>query len=244
MLNPEIKEILGRSQRHGWILEPDAKRLLNLAGIRVPRFCLATTRDDALDFAHKNNYPVVAKVVSPEVVHKSDVGGVVLGIDADETLIQTFQRFKTTDGFSGMLVEESLSGFELIVGAKVDFQFGPVVLLGIGGTAVEIYGDTVLRMAPLRPQDAASMIKGLKAHELLEGYRGADPINLQQLSHLLITFSELVMQIEPFIESIDLNPVMCSADQCVVADARIMLNDEPYDPASAIQNPSRSVKNE
>jgi len=223
MLNQEIKDILIYSQKHDWVLEPDAKRLLRLAGIKVPKFSRVTTVDDALDFAHKNNYPVVAKVVSSEVVHKSDVGGVTLGITDDGTLTETFERFSAIKGFCGMLVEESLSGFELIVGAKVDYQFGPVVLLGIGGTGVEIYRDTVLRMAPLRPEDAASMIKGLKAHQLLEGYRGAESVNVEQLIHLLITFSELVMQIELYFESIDLNPVMCTAEQCIVADARIML---------------------
>jgi succinyl-CoA synthetase beta subunit len=224
MLSAEITNILGQSKKHGWVLEPDAKRLLKLAAIKVPKYSWATTIEEALGFAHQNRYPVVAKVVSPEAIHKSDVGGVALGINDDASLSGTFERFSTIKGFCGMLVEESLSGFELIVGAKVDYQFGPVVLLGIGGTGVEIYRDTALRMAPLRPDDAASMIKGLKAHQLLEGYRGADPINLQELGHLLITFSELVMQIEPYIDSIDLNPVMCTTDQCVVADARIMLD--------------------
>ncbi|MGD8520874.1 MAG: acetate--CoA ligase family protein [Desulfobacterales bacterium] len=224
MLNEEIKNILGHSQKHGWVLEPDAKRLLKLAGIKVPKFSRATTIDDALDFSHQNGYPVVAKVVSPEAIHKSDVGGVALGISDDGTLTETFERFSAIKGFCGMLVEESLSGFELIVGAKVDYQFGPVVLLGIGGTGVEIYRDTVLRMAPLRPEDAASMLKGLKAHQLLEGYRGSEPVNVEQLTRLLITFSALVMEIEPYIETIDLNPVMCLADQCVVVDARIILN--------------------
>jgi hypothetical protein len=223
MLSAEIKDILHDAQTHGWVLEPDAKRLLKLAGIEVPQFSWATTVDEALDFAHQNGYPVVAKLVSPEVIHKSDVGGVALGISDDGSLIETFQRFSTIKGFCGILVEEPLAGFELIVGAKIDFQFGPVVLLGIGGTGVEIYRDTVLRMAPLRPEDVASMLKGLKAHQLLEGYRGADPVNVEQLTRMLITFSELVMQIEPYFQSIDLNPVMCSADQCVVADARIML---------------------
>jgi acyl-CoA synthetase (NDP forming) len=224
MLKEEIRVILGHSQKHGWVLEPDAKRLLKLAGIRVPKFSWVKTINDALDFAHQNGYPVVAKVVSPETIQKSDAGGVALGIADDGSLSETFERFSAIKGFCGMLVEESLSGLELIVGAKMDYQFGPVVLLGIGGTGVEIYRDTMLRMAPLRPDDATSMLKGLKAYQLLEGYRGADPINVPQLTHLLITFSELVMQVEPYVETIDLNPVMCSADQCVVADARIMLN--------------------
>jgi acyl-CoA synthetase (NDP forming) len=223
VLNQEIKNILNHSKKHGWVLEPDAKRLLRFAGIKVPKFFRAHTVDDAFDFAHKNNYPLVAKVVSYDVVHKSDVGGVILGITDDAALNQAFERLSAIKGFCGMLVEESLSGLELIVGAKVDYQFGPVVLLGLGGTGVEIYRDAVLRMAPLRPEDAASMIKGLKAHQLLEGYRGAEPVNLEQLVHLLTTFSELVMQIESYIESIDLNPVMCTAEHCLVADARIIL---------------------
>jgi acyl-CoA synthetase (NDP forming) len=223
MLNKEIENILTDSSKYGWVLEPDAKRLFKHIGINVPKFIWAKTNDDAVGFTRKIGYPVVAKIVSPEVIHKSDEGGVALGINDDHTLTETFDRFSSIQGFCGMLVEESVAGFELIIGAKVDYQFGPIILLGIGGTGVEIYRDTVLRMAPLRPEDVVSMIKGLKAHQLLEGYRGTEPIDLQQLTRMLITFSELVMQIEPYIESIDLNPVMCSADQCVVADARIIL---------------------
>jgi len=223
VLNREIKNILDQSQKHGWVLEPEAKRLLNIAGIQVPKFSLATTINKALDFASKQKYPLVAKVVSPDVVHKSDVGGVVLGINDDAYLMETFNRFSALKGFRGMLVEQPVTGFELIIGAKVDYQFGPVVLLGIGGTGVEIYRDTVLRMAPLKHGDAESMIRGLKAHKLLEGYRGAEGINAKELIRLLMTFSELMMQLEPNIESVDLNPVMCSADECIVADARFML---------------------
>jgi succinyl-CoA synthetase beta subunit len=223
VLSQKIQNILNQSQKYGWVLEPDAKRLLASAGIVVPEFSWAATVDEALDFAHEHRYPVVAKVVSPEVIHKSDVGGVVLGINDDTYLTDTFNRFSTLKGFSGMLVEQPVSGFELIIGAKVDYQFGPVVLLGIGGTGVEIYRDTVLRMAPLKPEDAETMIRGLKAHQLLEGYRGSKAIDTVELTRLLIAFSELVMKMEPHIESVDLNPVMCSADECVVADARIML---------------------
>ncbi len=223
MLNKEVEDILVRSSEYGWILEPDAKRLLKILGLQVPKFICTRSMDDALDFAHKAGYPVVAKVVSPDVIHKSDIGGVALGINDDRTLGEAFQRFSAFKGFQGMLVEESLAGFELIVGAKIDYQFGPVVLLGIGGTGVEIYRDTALRMAPLRPEDVTSMIKGLKAYPVLEGYRGAEPIDVQKLTHMLLIFSRLVMQIESYIESIDLNPVMCSADKCVVVDARIIL---------------------
>jgi acyl-CoA synthetase (NDP forming) len=223
MLDDKAKKALTDSKKQGWVLEPDAKRMLESAGMAVPEFTLAKTMDEALQFVRKNSYPVVAKIVSPQVVHKSDVGGVVVGIDKDDLLAETYKKFSAIKGFCGMLVEESVSGLELIVGAKVDYQFGPVILLGIGGTGVEIYKDTTLRMAPLRPEDIGPMIKGLKAHKLLEGYRGAKPVDMEALTRLLVKFSEFVMEVEPYMESIDLNPVMCTADKCYVADARIML---------------------
>ncbi len=223
MPDKQIKEILTLSEKYGWVLEPDAKRIMALGGIEVPQYFWAKTVDEALQFAQQVGYPAVAKVISPQAIHKSDVGGVVTGIADDRALTATFQRFNSIKGFAGMLVEESLVGFELIVGAKKDYQFGPVILLGIGGTGVEIYRDTALRMAPLKPTDIESMIKGLKAHQLLEGYRGAEAINLAALKRLLTLFSDLVMEVEDHFESIDLNPVMCTAEKCVVADARIML---------------------
>lgn len=223
MLDKQIKEILTLSIKNGWVLEPDAKRLLALSGMEVPKYFWAKTVDEALQFSQKVGYPAVAKVISPQTIHKSDVGGVVTGIVDEKALTETFQRFKSIKGFSGMLVEETLSGFELIVGAKKDHQFGPVVLLGIGGTGVEIYRDTMLRMVPLKSTDIESMITGLKAHQLLEGYRGAEPVNLQALKRLLALFSDLVIAVEDYFDSIDLNPVMCNSQKCVVADARIML---------------------
>jgi len=124
-----------------------------------------------------------------------------------------------------MLVEEMVAGIEVIVGAKVDYQFGPVILLGMGGTGVEIYRDVALRMAPLAQKDAESMVGCLKARPLLDGYRGEEPANVKEIIRMLMTFSGLVMDLEPEIESIDLNPVMCSSTRCVVADARIMLKE-------------------
>jgi succinyl-CoA synthetase beta subunit len=223
MLKKEFKAIIMASKELGWVLEPDAKRLLSLSGIDVPKFLWAKNSEEAAQFAGKIGYPVVAKLISPKALHKSDVHGVVLGINSDEELGETFGRFSSFEGFAGMLVEEMVSGVELIVGAKVDYQFGPVILLGMGGTAVEIYKDTTLRMAPLKEADIASMVKGLKAHELLKGYRGSQPVNLKELTRSLMAFSSLVMDLEGTFESIDLNPVMCSSTRCVVADARIML---------------------
>ncbi len=220
-----IRDILSASKDVGWVLEPQAKRLFSMAGLEVPRFTWSTTVEEAVQYAHEIGYPIVAKVVSPRIVHKSDRDGVAVGIDSDGKLTETFTRFSRMEGFVGVLVEEMMSGVELMAGAKIDYQFGPVILLGIGGTGVEIYRDIALRMAPLRERDVESMVKGLKASRLLEGYRGSEPINLSELIGLLVTFSDLVMDLEEFIESIDLNPVICSSTKCVVADARIMLKE-------------------
>jgi succinyl-CoA synthetase beta subunit len=223
MLKREVRDILSSSKATGWVLEPDAKRLFSFLGLDVPRFVWAKKMEEAIQFAQEIGYPVAGKVVSPKVVHKSEKNGVEIGIDNDEKLKEVFRRFGQMEGFAGMLVEEMISGIELIVGAKVDDQFGPVVLLGMGGTGVEIYKDVTLRMAPLALKDIESMIRCLKAHSLLEGYRGSKPINLEELYRLLKTFSDFVMDLESLIESIDLNPVICSPSRCVVADARIML---------------------
>jgi hypothetical protein len=165
----------------------------------------------------------VAKIVSAKVLHKSDIGGVVTGIDSETDLKEVFQHFSSFKGFAGILIEEMLSGLELIVGAKSDYQFGPVILLGIGGTEAELYQDTSLRLAPLEEKDVIAMVKGLKAHQSLEGYRGKTPVNMNELTRLMLAFSGLVMKLESHIESIDMNPVMCFQNRCVVADARIML---------------------
>ena len=196
-----------------------------MAGLGVPRFTTSITVEEAVRSAHEIGYPIVAKVVSPRIVHKSDRDGVAVGIENDGELTETFTRFSRMEGFIGVLVEEMMSGVELIVGAKIDYQFGPVILLGFGGTGVEIYRDIALRMAPLREKDVESMVKGLRAGQLLEGYRGSEPINLSELTGLLLAFSDLVMDLEEFIESIDLNPVICTSTKCVVADARIMLKE-------------------
>ena len=225
MLTEEMKEILSGAKGIGWILEPQAKRLLSLAGLKVPRFFSAATVEEAIRFSKEIGYPLAGKVVSPKVIHKSEKSGVELGIDSDRKLRETFHRFSKMEGFVGMLVEEMVSGIELIVGAKNDDQFGPVVLFGIGGVWVEIYRDVVLRMAPLSQRDVDSMVRCLRARPLLEGYRGSHPVNLEELNKLLFTFSDLVMDLEPEMESIDLNPVICSSERCIVSDARIMLKD-------------------
>lgn len=223
MLKKAIEEIVAAHKSQGWIMEPEAKRLLSLAKLPVPHHFWAHTLAAALSYAAEIGYPVVAKVVSPEIVHKSDSGGVAVGIADPEELEAVFHRFSALPGFAGVLVEEMVAGLELIIGAKIDYQFGPVILLGMGGTKAEIYHDVVLRMAPLDDVCIVSMVKALRANRLLTGYRGDKPVDLAALSRLMLLFSGLVMEMEEYIESVDLNPVLCNSENCVVADARIML---------------------
>ncbi len=221
--HPEMLRIIEAARADGWVLEPEAKRLFSLAGFDVPRFALARNPEEATRFAQGIGYPLVAKVVSPRILHKSDVGGVAVGIADAGRLAEVFRRFQGMEGFRGAIVEEMASGIELILGAKIDFQFGPMILLGMGGTGVEIYKDVALRMAPLSEKDVLAMIRDLKAHRLLEGYRGAEKVDLERLAQTILAFSSLIMELGGRIESIDINPLMCSARRCVVADARIVL---------------------
>jgi len=223
MLNNPIKTVLEASRARGWVTEPDAKQLLAAAGLTVPRFTTVTEPGEIESAAAGIGFPLVAKIVSGRILHKSDHDGVETGITTKNELTAAFERFSRLDGFEAMLVEEMVSGMELIIGAKIDDQFGPVVLLGIGGIGVEIYQDVSLRMAPVGPDDVASMIKGLKAGRMLSGYRGGVVVDRDELIRTIICFSEFVMASAEMIASIDLNPVMCSAEKCVVADARIML---------------------
>ena len=223
MLGEQMRAILEDARETGWVLEPEAKRLLALAGLPVPRGTWAADLGQALEFAAGIGYPVAAKVVSRQVLHKTDAGGVAVNIDTEGDLRKVWDRFRHIQGFEGALVEEMASGIELIVGAKMDYQFGPVVLLGMGGTGVEIYNDTALRMAPLREGDVRSMIDGLQASRVLKGYRGAEVVDLEALTAAVRAFSELLMQLQDLVESVDLNPLMCTAQGCLVADARIVL---------------------
>ena len=223
MMNNNVKRIIEISNAHGWVLETDSKKLLSEYDLPVTTYGFATNYDECLNFVEKNGFPVVCKVVSPDIVHKSDVGGVVVGIDNNEELLRTFEKFKQLKGFQGVLIEKMVSGLELIIGASNDEQFGPVVLVGLGGVSVEIYKDTSMGMAPLSDSDIDEMLHSLKCYKLLEGYRGSKGINIKKLKEVLLKFSYMVMDLKDYFESIDLNPVICNENQCIIADARIIL---------------------
>ncbi len=233
MLKKAIRQILEDSKPHGWVREPEAKRILKLSGIAVPAGRVVQSAPEAVAAARKLGFPVVAKAVGATLVHKSDAGAVILPIGDELELEQAYRQLVRIEGCQAVLVEVMGQGLELMVGGKIDQQFGPVVVLGMGGTGVEIYHDTALRMAPLKRADVDSMIRCLRARDLLRGYRGSPPVNMEALVDLMLNFSKLLVKLAGQIESIDLNPVLCNQDGCLVADARIILESGISVPASS-----------
>jgi succinyl-CoA synthetase beta subunit len=223
MLSETAARILEDSRKYGWVLEPEAKRLFSDAGFDLPDFQWVRTEDEAIAAGESIGWPVVAKIVSPDVVHKSDSGGVAVGIDGPEAMREVFGSFQDIEGFDGVLVEEMLTGIELIIGGKVDGQFGPVVLAGMGGVGVEIYKDTAIRMAPVEEDSVGSMLDDIEASSILYGHRGSAGVDMDKLKKLIADFSNLIVEMADLVESIDLNPVMCTDEKCVIADARIIL---------------------
>jgi len=223
MLSESAAAILEESKKRGWVLEPEAKRFFAEAGFDVPRFEWVRTVEEAVAAGERIGWPAVAKIVSPDVIHKSDAGGVAVGIAGPEAMREIAGRFSGIEGFEGILVEEMLPGIEVIVGGKIDEQFGAVVLAGMGGIAVEVYNDTAIRMAPVTEENVESMIDDITAGRILRGYRGSAGVNIGKLKELIAGFSILLVEMAGQIESVDLNPVLCTEEKCVIADARIII---------------------
>ncbi len=223
MLKKKSREIIEKNRPHGWVLEPDAKTLMKQHGLDVPDAVLTASFKEAQRFLEKSGGPVVAKAVSKKIVHKTEHRAVAVGIATGEELEREMNRLKQLDGCENVLVEEMVEGTEIFIGAKNDVQFGPVIIFGIGGTSVEIYNDTAIRMAPLTPEDVTSMAESLQASEIISGHRGREGVNMEALQNMLVTFSRLIMKLKDDMASADLNPVIFTKDRAVIADARIIL---------------------
>ena len=206
-------------------MEPQAKQILRLYGLATTRFHWVKRSGDLLEKARDIGYPLVMKVVSKQIIHKTESGGVSIGIRDDERLADDFDKMALLSGFDGVIIEELAEGVELIIGSKYDNQFGTVIMVGLGGTAVEVYKDVAIRLAPTGKQEALDAVLSLKAAPLLQGYRGADQVHLGMLSTLIVAFSKLAHELSETIASIDCNPVFCSSKRAVIADARFMFKE-------------------
>ena len=213
-----------------YLLEPEAKMVCMEYGIPVTRFKVALTSDKAVKFAEGIGYPVVLKIVSPDVIHKFDVGGVALNLktlsevkDAYEKILKNVKKHKPNAKIIGVLVQEMApQSTEVIVGAIKDPQFGPALMFGLGGIFVEVLKDVTFRIAPITESDAREMITEVKAYPILKGYRGQPPADIDAIVSILLSTSKLVMDHQE-IKELDLNPIMVYEKGAKTVDARIIL---------------------
>ncbi len=208
------------------LLEPQAMDLLKAHGLAVPEYRFVKTADEAVKACQKLGYPVAIKIVSPQIIHKSDVGGVKLNIKDDQAAAQAFEQLAAIGqgkDFRGVIIYPMLKmGREVIMGFTRDSQFGPVIAFGLGGIYTEVLKDITLGIAPLSKSQALEMIKGIKTYALLAGVRGEKPADIEYLAEMLAKFSELPLKY-PQLQEADLNPVFVYNKGAAIADARLIL---------------------
>lgn len=232
----EGNAILRRARAEGRtvLMEHEAKRVFQLHDAPVRPEHLVTTAAEAVRKARLLGGPVALKIVSPDILHKSEAGAVRLGLRTDEEVRTAFREIKQSArryargaDVRGVLVSPMApEGVEVIVGTKIDDQFGPVIVFGLGGVLVEVLRDVSTRVLPISPNSARRMIEELRSSALLDGYRGKDPVDRRALIRLLLIVSE-VIESYPEIQELDLNPVLLHADGLSIVDARILLRPEP-----------------
>jgi len=212
------------------ITEESSKKLLADYGIKVPPYALVTTPSEAEKKATEIGFPLVAKVVSPEILHKTDVKGVKVGIksgsEAEAVFSEMYDRLSKQYQIKGILLEKMVPpGVEIIIGLQNDAQFGPVLMVGLGGIFTEVFQDVSFRVLPINENDAEEMLKDLKGSKLLKGFRGSEAIDIGVLKDALMNIGRLGIDLAPYFESVDFNPVILyPRDYCVV-DAKIILRD-------------------
>lgn len=218
---------------HKVITEELSKSILRKYGIKVPGYALVNSVKDAVKAARKLGYPLVMKVVSPQILHKTDVGGVKVGLQNENDVKRAFndmyKRLSKKKGvqLKGILLEKMVpQGVELIVGLQNDSQFGPVIMVGLGGVLTEIFRDVAFRMLPITVADAKSMLQELKGAKILQGYRGTKPIDLNMLAKALVQIGKLGVDNAGFFDSIDFNPIVVYPKSYYVVDAKILLRKE------------------
>lgn len=223
------------SEGHDTLTESTSKALLDAYEIPVTKTFVARSPDDAVQLAQRVGYPVVLKVLSPQITHKTDVGGVELGLANEAEVCAAFDRIVTRakekrpdSVVEGVTVQHMVSspvGRELIVGARRDAVFGTVLLVGAGGTAAELFQDRALELPPLSESLARRMLESLRSWPLLQGYRGRPPLNIDRLIEVLMRLSYLVADY-PEIKELDVNPLLVTPDDVIALDARIILDHE------------------
>jgi acyl-CoA synthetase (NDP forming) len=212
------------------LTEVESKQFLKKAGIPVVEAELARSKKEAISISNEMGFPVVLKISSADVVHKSDSGGVRLGLanatqvgKAYNEIVSSIKQAYPKAHIEGVSVQPMAKpGVEVIVGMSKDAQFGPVLMFGLGGILVEVLKDVSFRIVPVTIRDARAMIREIKGYPVLEGYRGQKPASIPALEKLIVNVSQFVEK-NPQIRELDLNPIFAYPDKAVAVDARIIL---------------------
>src|SRR4051794_17615457 len=228
-----VRKILDavKADKRTSLTAPEGKLVCDVYGIPVPGEGVASSAAEAAKLADGMGYPVVLKIVSPDILHKTEAGGVIVGVkDAAAAregyvrILASAKKYKAAAKIEGVQVQQMLAGgTEVIVGSITDGSFGKLVAFGLGGVLVEILKDVTFRLAPATKQDALSMLDGIQAHEMLHGVRGGDPVNRDALADVIVKVSQLVSDF-PEISELDLNPVFATKQGAIAADVRIVLD--------------------
>jgi acetyl coenzyme A synthetase (ADP forming)-like protein len=235
----KVRAILDTVKKEGRdsLTAPEGKLVCDAYGINVPKEGVVSSAKEASTLASSMGFPVVMKIVSPDILHKTEAGGVIVGVkSADEAatayeqIIANARKYKADAKILGIQVQQMIKGGqEVIVGAMTDDSFGKLVAFGMGGVLVEVLKDVTFRLAPATLDDAASMLDGIQAAEMLRGVRGGKPVNREALQDVIVRVSQLVSDF-PEISEMDLNPIFASESGAIAADVRIVVNFTPKAP--------------
>jgi acyl-CoA synthetase (NDP forming) len=212
------------------LTEFESKRILKQVGISVVETKLAKTQKEAVSLSRKMGFPVALKITSPDVIHKSDSGGVKLSLNnitevkkAYDEILKKVRKQYPGAVVHGVSVQKMIRpGTEVIVGTSKDPQFGPVIMFGLGGILVELLKDVSFRVIPVERKDAQEMINEIKGYPVLKGYRGKEPADIPALVEIILKISRLIEE-HPRIKELELNPIFAYRDKAVAVDARIIL---------------------
>ena len=227
------------------ITEESSKEILSEYGIKVPQYALVTSSDEAVKKSKEIGFPLVAKIVSADILHKTDVGGVKVGLRSEDEVKKAFDdmyhRLKEKFDVKGVLLEKMVpNGVELIIGLQNDSQFGPSIMVGLGGIYTELLRDVTFRVLPITKDDAIKMLNSLRGRDILKGFRGSKTVNMDMISEAIVNIGTLGVDLAGKYESIDFNPVVVYPDGYFVVDAKIILKEKSSDDAISKASPDAS----
>jgi acyl-CoA synthetase (NDP forming) len=227
-------EIIAKARNEARVVltEMESKQLLRSLGIETTEMKLATSEQEAVALSREIGYPCVLKVSSPDITHKSDAGGVKVGLASEQDVAQAYKAIMSAcsekfpdAAIEGVTVQNmARPGLEVIVGMTTDPQFGPVMMFGLGGVWVEALKDVSFKIVPLTKHDARSAIREIRAARLLDGFRGSEPVDTSALEDILLRVSEFVAK-TPDVKEMDLNPIFAYPDGAIAVDARVILGE-------------------